>query len=94
MFNKHVQQQKKDVDLLLTAFTAGGIREAEIATPTNEEILSPKIPKATAAPDNNAVKHPTHKVRTSPLKKKTVSIKTLFYIFFINLNLIIKLLNK
>lgn len=51
-----------------TAFTAGGIRDVEIATPTKEAKLSPRIPSATAAPDSNAIKQPTHKVLVSPLQ--------------------------
>lgn len=55
---------------LHTALTAGGISDVDIATPTREAILSPSMPKATAAPDNSAIKHPTHKVRSSPLNSK------------------------
>jgi len=47
--------------------TAGGIKEVEMATPTNEAMLSLKIPKATAAPDSKAIMAPTHKDRSSPL---------------------------
>lgn len=45
----------------LTAFTAGGRSEAEIATPTRDPMLSPRIAIATAAPDGNAVNIPTIK---------------------------------
>lgn len=43
---------------LITAFTAGGNNEADIATPTSDAIFSPKIAIATAAPDGIAVNAP------------------------------------
>lgn len=43
---------------VLTELTAGGNSDAEIATPTNEPIFSPRIAIATAAPDGIAVKTP------------------------------------
>lgn len=52
----------------LTAFTAGGIKDVDIATPTSDEMLSLRTAKATAAPDNNAIRQPTPIVRNSPLK--------------------------
>lgn len=58
----------KSVKFQLTAFTAGGIKDVEIATPTREAILSLKMPSATAAPEIRAIKHPTHKDRNSPLQ--------------------------
>lgn len=45
--------------LNLTELTAGGNSEAEMATPTSEPILPPKIPIAAAAPDGIAVNTPT-----------------------------------
>lgn len=60
---------KSLIIIIHTALTAGGIKDVEIATPTNEETLSPRIPNATAAPDKRASKHPTHKVRISPLNR-------------------------
>lgn len=53
----------------ITAFTAGGSSEAEIATPIKDPELSPSSPKATPAPDGRAIRTPTHKDRRSPLKK-------------------------
>ena len=47
----------------LTAFTAGGRREADIATPTNEPKLPPKNERATAAPEGIATNNPTIKPR-------------------------------
>jgi hypothetical protein len=47
--------------IIHTAFTAGGSNEAEIATPTRDAVLSPRMPMATAAPDGRATSNPTHK---------------------------------
>lgn len=52
---------------LLTAFTAGGSREAEMATPTRDPTLPPRMDNATPAPDGMAIKTPTGKARTDPL---------------------------
>lgn len=54
--------------LYFTALTAGGNKEAEIATPTNEPIFSPSMAIATAAPDGIAVKSPTMREWYSPLQ--------------------------
>lgn len=59
-----------------TAFTAGGIRDVEIAAPTSDAIKSLKIPKATAAPDKRATRQPTHKLRISPLKQFSIHYST------------------
>jgi hypothetical protein len=47
-----------------TAFTAGGNKEAEIATPTRDAVLSPRMAMATAAPEGRATSKPTHKDRS------------------------------
>ena len=54
--------------------TAGGNKEADIATPTSEPVLSPNTDNATPAPDGNAIKTPTHKLRVKPLKKEEEKI--------------------
>ncbi|KAJ8949756.1 hypothetical protein NQ318_005079 [Aromia moschata] len=46
---------------LLTALTAGGVNEVDIATPTRDAMLSLRMPNATAAPDSKAIKQPTHR---------------------------------
>lgn len=51
----------------LTALTAGGRREADIATPTRDAVLSESTEMATAAPEGTAIRTPTHKERTSHL---------------------------
>uniref|UniRef100_A0A182Q761 Uncharacterized protein n=1 Tax=Anopheles farauti TaxID=69004 RepID=A0A182Q761_9DIPT len=43
----------------LTALTAGGSSEAEMATPTSDPMFSPKMAIATAAPDGSAIAIPT-----------------------------------
>lgn len=43
----------------ITAFTAGGKRDTEMATPTSEPTFSAKIAIAAAAPVGNAVQTPT-----------------------------------
>jgi hypothetical protein len=50
--------------LIHTAFTAGGNKEAEIATPTRDAVLSPRMAMATAAPEGSATSNPTHKDRS------------------------------
>lgn len=55
---------------IFTALTAGGIKDVEIATPTNEAKFSLNIPTPIAAPDKNAIRQPTPNVRTSPLQKQ------------------------
>lgn len=64
----------------LTALTAGGIKDVDIATPTKEAMLSLRIPNATAAPDSKAMIAPTHNERGSPLKlhKKMYQHKNIF----------------
>ena len=39
-------------------FTQGGSNEAEIATPTKEEVLRPEIANATPTPEGSATKNP------------------------------------
>ena len=43
------------------ALTAGGKREAEMATPTIKPVLSPKTERATPAPDGTAMSTPTQR---------------------------------
>lgn len=45
----------------VTALTAGGNNDTEIATPTNEPTLSPRIPIAAAAPVGKAVRTPINR---------------------------------
>lgn len=59
----------------LTALTAGGNKEAEIATPTKDPILPPRIDKETPAPDGKAMKTPTHKLCLIPLEKILKNIR-------------------
>jgi len=49
------------------AFTAGGISEAEMATPTRDAVLSTRMAMATAAPEGSATSSPTHKDLIWPL---------------------------
>ena len=56
---------------ILTALTAGGSKEAEMATPTSEPVLPPRIDKATPAPEGNAISTPTHRLRSMPLAIST-----------------------
>ena len=55
--------------------TAGTNKEADIATPTSERTLSPNTDSATPAPDSNAIKTPTHKLRVVPLKEEYKVVK-------------------
>ena len=55
----------------LTALTAGGRSDAEMATPTSEPVLPPSKDKATPAPDGTAINTPTHRLRNWPLRTKT-----------------------
>ena len=48
------------------AFTAGGSREADMATPTMDPVLSPKTDRATPAPEGMAINAPTHKALNRP----------------------------
>mmetsp|Transcript_880 Transcript_880/g.1641 ORF Transcript_880/g.1641 Transcript_880/m.1641 type:complete len:213 (-) Transcript_880:1057-1695(-) len=50
----------------MPAFTAGGNREAEIATPTRLPVFPPKIDKLTPIPDGIAMAIPVYKPSTSP----------------------------
>lgn len=50
-----------------TAFTQGGRREAEIATPTSDDWFPDKRETATAAPDGKATSIPIQRVRSWPL---------------------------
>ena len=52
---------------MLTALTHGGRREAEMATPTNEDWLLDKRETATAAPEGSATRMPIQRVRGCPL---------------------------
>ena len=49
------------------AFTAGGRREAEIATPTSDPTFPPSTDKATPAPDGRAIAIPVTKDLPFPL---------------------------
>ena len=49
------------------AFTAGGKREAEIATPTMDPVLSPNTDSATPAPEGMAISAPTPRALSCPL---------------------------
>ena len=62
--------REKIKDSRLTALTAGGRREADIATPTNEPKLPPKKERATAAPEGIATSKPTTNPRGWPLHQK------------------------
>lgn len=48
-------------------FTQGGNKEAEIATPTRDEVLRPDIARATPTPEGKAIKKPNIKLWGSPL---------------------------
>jgi len=54
----------------LTALTAGGSSEAEMATPTSDPVLPPSIDRATPAPDGRAINTPTHRLRPRPLSHR------------------------
>jgi hypothetical protein len=43
----------------IPAFTAGGRREADMATPTRELVLFPSTERATPTPENTATTRPT-----------------------------------
>lgn len=72
----NIRQSKIDSDSILlqigipTAFTAGGNKEADMATPTSEAVYSPKTARATPAPLGIATKTPTQRERISHLLKK------------------------
>jgi len=51
----------------LTALTAGGRRDADMATPTRDPVLPPRIDRATPAPDGRAMSTPTQRLRNIPL---------------------------
>lgn len=55
-------------DVILTALTAGGSSDAEIATPTSDAVYSPSTARATPAPLGMATRIPTHKERYSHLE--------------------------
>ena len=59
----------------LTALTAGGSSEAEMATPTNDPVLPPSIESATPAPDGRAINTPTHRLRPRPLPQTNCTVK-------------------
>ena len=54
----------------LTALTAGGSREADMATPTRDPVLPPNTERATPAPDGSAIATPTPSPRVKPLQPK------------------------
>ena len=54
-----------------TALTTGGNIEAEMATPTSDDIFPPNMDKATPVPDVRATITPTQRPRRRPLKKVT-----------------------
>lgn len=56
--------------LILTALTAGGRRDAEMATPTREAVYSPSTASATPAPLGIATSIPTHNERISHLMQR------------------------
>ena len=43
-------------------FTQGGNKEAEIATPTRDEVFRPEIASATPTPEGKAIKKPNIKL--------------------------------
>lgn len=43
----------------IPALTHGGSKEAEIATPTSEDVFLPEMAKATPTPEGRATKKPT-----------------------------------
>lgn len=53
--------------LEITEFTAGGRRDADIATPTNDPAFPPRTERATPAPDGKAIIPPTERRVRSPL---------------------------
>lgn len=53
--------------IILTALTAGGRREAEMATPINDPEFPPSTDKATPIPDGRAIKTPTQSPLGTPL---------------------------
>lgn len=57
----------KKINNLHTALTAGGMSDADIATPIKEPVLSPSTAMATATPDSSAITLPTNSELTSPL---------------------------
>jgi hypothetical protein len=50
----------------IPALTAGGSRDADIATPTRAEVLFPRIDKQTPIPDGTAIAIPVMKPAVSP----------------------------
>lgn len=76
MFKKYLIQKDNVDRVILTAFTAGGSSEAEMATPTNEPALPPKTDKATPIPEAKAISKPGTRPRKTPLKYKQ---NNLFY---------------
>jgi hypothetical protein len=70
MFKIYIIQKDSGDRIILTAFTAGGSSEAEIATPTNEPALPPKTDKATPIPEAKAISKPGTRPRKTPLKNK------------------------
>lgn len=73
--------------IIPTAFTAGGNKEADMATPTSEAVYSPKTARATPAPLGIATKTPTHSDRISHLLKKS---NTRINTFFLNVDIVDK----
>lgn len=64
----YVVQKGNMTKKIHTALTAGGNSDADIATPINDPELSLNKPKATPAPDGNAINTPTHSDLNWPLK--------------------------
>ena len=48
------------------AFTAGGKRDADMATPTIDPVLSPNTERATPAPEGIATRTPTPRALSCP----------------------------
>ena len=52
--------------------TQGGSNEAEIATPTSEEVFRPEMASATPTPDGNAMKKP--RIRLCGFPRFSISV--------------------
>lgn len=70
MLKKYIIQKNSEDSIILTAFTAGGSNEADMATPTNEPALPPNTDKATPIPEAKAISKPGTRPRKTPLKNK------------------------
>lgn len=62
------EKKLKEERNVLTVFTTGGRRDADIATPTKHPAFPPSTERATPAPDGKAMSTPIHRERGLPLK--------------------------